>query len=139
MHIILLNSSLRSLHGKDCSQQSFCISSIHGGQRRLVGQRICPWLKIAPCIFHTSHIHVGRMDGSRTAHMYRTYGSRAMQELLPRSGCRGAVAEVRSTNFARSKIERMQNDIKGKLHGRNLPFGLHKTHSILLLAKLMPR
>ena len=35
---------------------------------------ICPW-----------------MDGSRTMHMYRTYCIRAMQELLPRSSCRGAV------------------------------------------------
>ena len=36
---------------------------------------ICPW-----------------MDGSRTTHMYRTYGIRAMQELLPRSNYRGAEA-----------------------------------------------
>jgi hypothetical protein len=49
---------------------------------------ICPWLKIAPCIFHTSHIHVGRMDGSRAMHMYRTYGSRTTQERLSRSNCR---------------------------------------------------
>ena len=39
----------------------------------VLGQRICPW-----------------MDGSRATHMYRTYGSRAMQEQLPRSSCRGA-------------------------------------------------
>ena len=53
------------------------IASLHGCN--LLGQRICPWLKIAPCIFHTSHIHLGRMDGSRTT-----------QEQLSRSCCRGA-------------------------------------------------
>ncbi len=42
------------------------------------------------------------MDGSRTTHMYRTYGSRVMQEQLPRSGCRGAVAEKSYFSFPRT-------------------------------------
>ena len=55
------------------------IAYVHGWT--VVGQCICAWLKIAPCIFHTPHIHVGRMDGSRTT-----------QERLSRSSeavCRG--------------------------------------------------
>ena len=38
-NIYAVFSSLRSLHGKCCSQQPYCISSIHGGQRRLLEQR----------------------------------------------------------------------------------------------------
>jgi len=41
------------------------------------GQCICSW-----------------MDGSRATHMYRTYGIRATQEQLPRSSCRGAIADA---------------------------------------------
>ena len=52
---------------------------------------ICPWRKIDPCIFHTSHVHVGRMDGQIFAP--------AISALPPsvvvvvgqcRSNCRGA-------------------------------------------------
>ena len=70
------NADFVSLHGKDCSYNPIAFPPSMEVRCNLVGQCICPWLKIAPCIFHTSHNHVGRMDGSRTTHMYRTYGSR---------------------------------------------------------------
>ena len=89
------SADIASLHGKDCSYNPIAFPPSMEVRCNLVGQRICPWLKIAPCIFHTSHIHVGRMDGSRTTHMYRTYGSRvthgaATEERLSRSNYRGA-------------------------------------------------
>ena len=87
------SAGFASLHGKDCSYNPIAFPPSMEVRCNLLGQCICPWRKIDPCIFRTSHVHVGRMDGSRTTHMYRTYGSRVTQEQLPRSGCRVAIAE----------------------------------------------
>ena len=57
----------------------------HGWQ--VAGQCICPWT-----------------DGSRVMHMYRMYGSRVMQEQLPRSSCQGAIADKIRTIFNKPKI-----------------------------------
>ena len=86
-------------------------TAMDGGSADIAGANTCrpPWMgKCRFCICPW-------MDGSRTTHMYRMYGSGAMQELLPRSS-----TPVDLTDLFRIIVASVVHGSQNLRHGRKL-------------------